>query len=414
MRFLIGTVPYGKDNVGDEAILASIVNEVKDKFLDAEITVSTGTPEETSKKFSIRTVPLFGLDPEATNSFNLAGITRDSKQLLLDEMRRTDVYIWGGATGLSDYPDYGVYVARIAKKFSKNLVLYSVGMNNEFNPTFYKIMEGRKKYILDICQKLTFNCIDFVKAYEKYLDKRIKKLIKNSLNNADLIITRDDDSKREIENCGVTKQIITTSDPAILLKPASGKKLEAIWKDQDLWDEKLPIVGIGISSQKMIHQMDDFVHLLDYLVEKKNVNILFIPMNPITDAEVMDQIHKKMKFGERAKMLNGYYDPDEIIAVTSKLSLVISSRLHLLILSSINYLPIIGISRGTKISSFLSLFGEEKCGTVESFNFETIKETCDRLLQDKSIFMDKSKDVVKGMQIEARKNIDYLSKLIKT
>jgi polysaccharide pyruvyl transferase WcaK-like protein len=412
MNFLIGTVPYGKDNVGDEAILASIVCDIKTRFPNDEITISTGTPEETAKKFSVRTVPLFGLYPEGNSRFGFTGITPLSKQLLVKEMKRTDVYVWGGATGLSDYPDYGIYVADIAKKFSKILVLYSVAMNSELTPMFYKVSTGRKKKLLDLCRKLTFNCVNFVHVYENCLEKRIKKKIKRTLNKADLIIIRDNESRKEIEKCGVTQQIHTTSDPAILLKPVSQNHLEEIWKEQSLWNDNLPIVGVGISSQRMIEQTDNFVLLLNFLVNEKNVNILFLPMNPITDAQVMKELHKKMNYPERAKILTGFFEPEEMIAVTSRLSLVISSRLHLLILASINFCPLIGLSRGSKIASYLSFFGEKDSGTVESFKLEAIKDNCSRLLRDRDIFMEKSKKIVHELQSEAKKNINHLRLLI--
>lgn len=412
MRILIGTVPYGADNVGDEAILATIVHDVKKTFPKAEITVSTGTPDLTSKKLSVRTVPLFGFHSEALNSFNFTGITAESRKLLKSEMRRTDIYIWGGATGLSDYPHYGTYIAKLAKKFSKMLILYSVGMNKELWPNVYKIGDGKKKTILNFCEKVMFNSFNLVKLYENTVEKSAKQLIKKSLNNADLIIARDKDSKKEIEKCGVIKPIHVTSDPALLLKSVSEERLDEIWKEQGLWDTSLPIIGISIASQISVLNLEKLVRFIDDLIEQENVNIIFIPMNPITDIIILGEIHSKMQNHERVKLLKGFFEPEEIVAVTSRLSLVISSRLHFLILSSINHVPLVGFSLESKVSSYLSLFGENVSPSVESYEFDDLKVQCSRLLKESSLFREKAKKVVSHLQDRVRTNINYMSETV--
>ncbi len=53
-------MPYGKDNAGDEAILAATISLIRTAGNDPEIIVSTGDGEATRKKFNVKTMPLLG------------------------------------------------------------------------------------------------------------------------------------------------------------------------------------------------------------------------------------------------------------------------------------------------------------------------------------------------------------------
>ena len=76
----------------------------------------------------------------------------------------------------------------------------------------------------------------------------------------------------------------------------------------------------------------------------------------------------------------------EILAIAGRLDLVISSRLHLLILASVLHVPIIGISRGSKVDNFLAPFGHVSAGSVDECDFEHMQSELDRLIDSRSEF----------------------------
>ena len=63
MKILLGGVPFGCDNIGDEAILASVIGVFRRICPSAELVVCTGDREGTERKFGLRTAPLYGFDP---------------------------------------------------------------------------------------------------------------------------------------------------------------------------------------------------------------------------------------------------------------------------------------------------------------------------------------------------------------
>lgn len=401
MKVLIGGVPYGRDNVGDEAIIATIVQIVRSATSKAEITVSTDEPEYLAKKLDVRTVPLLGFEDPPYDP-----------QQLEEEMEKADVYIWGGATGLSDYPETALKIADTALRHNAKLVLHTVGMNSKLNPAFFTLQESYKKKILRLIKFITLGYIDLIRKIEGRKEEEAFAHIRSTLNQASLIIVRDEESKQQLHKCGVKKDIQATTDPAILLPLADEKRIQEIWQNNDIWEDDIPIVGVCVSAQRAVKQTNAIVSVLDYLIEEKGVHILFIPMNDKTDYFLMEDIKADMKHGDQTRNLKGRYDPEEIAAVAAKVSLILSSRLHLIILAAISEVPVAGLSRGSKIDKYLRYFGEVTAGSVESFNPDKLKKILLNLLENKNDFSEKAKPVIVNIKEKAQENIELLKTIL--
>ena len=100
MRILLGGVPLGCDNIGDEAIVGCVVDLLRRLVRGAEITVCTRDGEGTAARLGVAVAPLYGFG----DSPDLRGFA--------ELVRRHDVYIWFGATGLSDYPEIALRLLR--------------------------------------------------------------------------------------------------------------------------------------------------------------------------------------------------------------------------------------------------------------------------------------------------------------
>ena len=82
-----------------------------------------------------------------------------------------------------------------------------------------------------------------------------------------------------------------------------------------------------------------------------------------------------------------------MLTVVSQCSVVTSSRLHLLILSANVKIPIIGISRGSKIDNFLGQFGLRSAGDVYDCDFDFILAETDRLISNPKPYQEKRAQV---------------------
>ena len=356
LKILLGGVPLGCDNVGDEAIVTCVVQLLRKIAPEAELTVSTKEGEKTARLLGVRTVPLCGFPPEL------------AWELFAGEVRRHDVYLWFGATGLSDYPENALRLLDIARKAGVKTILWGVGMNSQLNPAFYKA-GGKRLKLLRLLDACSLGLADWVKVYEGALCRRTRRHIRRSLEKCALAVVRDEESAGELARCGFDSAVIG-ADTAMLLKsappplpPAPGAKR----------------IGFCISAQNAVRDLEGIRQLWNSLLERSDVRLVLIPMNPKTDRKLMLDIASGVDHPERVECLERDL-PAEVQACAGQCRLVVSSRLHLLILAANAGVPGLGIERGSKITNFLKAFGRNSSGSVENCDLGELRRQILELL----------------------------------
>jgi len=390
LKILLGGVPFGRNNVGDEAILECVVKMVREICLSAQITVSTDEPETTAAKLGVETVQLFGFKPPF------------SQTLMEERLAAADVFIWAGATGLSDYPEIPLAMMEIAHRAGTKTVVWGVGMNDELNPFMYRLLPGRRRTLLILLSLLTLRRVDFIhlslltlrrvdfiQRFETRAEARARNKIVEQLNAADLVVLRDPETLAAVHACGQVPSAIVGADAAELLEPAAWESIPLTCEARVILESDARKIGLCISAQRQLFHERELIEFLDRLADSQ-YRIVFLPMNPRTDAELMKNLRGKMKNKDASVVIEGRREPGEILAIAARLDLVISSRLHLLILASIVHVPIIGISRGSKVDNFLTPFGHVSAGTVDECDFDHMQSELDRLVESRSEFAEVS------------------------
>ena len=102
-------------------------------------------------------------------------------------IKNSHVYIWAGATGLSDYPEAGLVGLEVAQKAGLKTIIWNVGMDSQFNPVHFKI-GGKKAKLCKIASTATANVVNAKKLAEGYLIHKIGKKISSALSNCDLVL----------------------------------------------------------------------------------------------------------------------------------------------------------------------------------------------------------------------------------
>ena len=378
-KILLGGVPFGCNNIGDEAILSMVVNIVKDVCPEASITVSTGCPVSTSKLLDVDTCPLFGFD--GTDNYR-----RDFEA----ELQNVDTYIWSGATGLSDYPDVSLDLLEIAQGMGKQTIVFCTGMNDSLNPAHFKLLAGKKYQLFSSMTSVLRGKFDFVDVFEKLKESRLRLRLKKVLDRCDLIISRDCQSRDQLMRSHLAKNPVVAADPAIALPLV--EPTEKLWGQALMEFVRSPdvLLGVCISSQQNLLQADEFAHWLDHIVARKNARIVFIPMNPLTDFEVMANIRGTMVHKSSTIIARGTDSPEAVAGLAAKMNVIISSRLHLIIFASISATPCIGIGRGSKVNNFLSEFGQQVAGSTDNIHFDEMEYELDHLLGETQSYKEKA------------------------
>lgn len=119
---------YGHGNVGDEAILQSVIERYRNEWPDCDITVLSSCPRHTENTHKVNSVP----------QYLHMGPKHALRQLLTPGFYKTmaaiwccDLFVMGGGGFLSDWqpeaPRAWLTQMRIAKLFGKRTVLYAIG-----------------------------------------------------------------------------------------------------------------------------------------------------------------------------------------------------------------------------------------------------------------------------------------------
>lgn len=399
MKILLGGVPFGRNNAGDEAILECIVGMLRKICPAATLTVSTDDPEATSRKLGVETVQLFGFDPPY------------SQTLMEEYLAGADVFIWAGATGLSDYPEIPLSMLEIAHRAGTKTVVWGVGMNDELNPVMYRLQPGRRRTLLKIGSQLSFRRIDFIRQIERKAEVRTRNKIVEQLNAADLVVLRDPETLAAVQACGDVPRAIIGADSAELLEAADWEHIHLSAQEKEILESDARKVGLCISAQRQLVHEQELIDFLDRLTESQH-RIVFLPMNHRTDGKLMNTLRDRMKHRDDSVVIEGRREPREILAIAGRLDLVISSRLHLLILASVVHVPIIGISRGSKVDNFLAPFGQLSAGTVDQCDFDHMQCELDRLIDSREEFTEVSRAVHEMLLTRLDKARQHLTEVL--
>ncbi len=356
---------YGFHNTGDEAILETMIAELKSWHPDVTITVLSFDPLHTSERLGVNSL--------------YRGWRKDRRKKLL-LLKQADLLISGGGGLLQDsyrtgiirgpLPHYLSMVA-LAKLLGTKVMFFAQGIG------------------------------PIQSAYGRLLTKLLA-------NRADFITVRDDASKELLKQLGVTRPPIEVTADIVL----ANKTFKAMQqKPQEPENQKKTIVLSMRPWFHHQHQENTVAEVLDRLIEKEDCQCLFIPMESIHDKEASERVIQQMRHHSSCRILPIDQPPQFYFDALSTADLVIGMRLHALIFATLAEVPFIGISYDPKVEHFLKKTGRWK----DSFSLETL--TAEKLFASAAALL-KNPEPVRNILLlkknmlakEARLNLVHMQK----
>ena len=321
---------YGRDNAGDDAILESIVSQMRQLDPDIPLYVLTRKPKESAARHRIGAVYTF-------DYFKTCRI-----------LRKTRLYINGGGSLIQDVTSsrslwYYLLSIATAKKLGNRVLMYGCGIGP---------VSGKKN------RRLAGKVID------KY---------------ADIVTLREDLSREELTAMGVQKpQMKITADPAILLQPADAGTVGAMMEAHGISpEEKLFLVALR-EWKDMDRHTPVFAEAAAAVAQKYGLRPVFLAMEPRQDLEVCRRAAALT--GETALCLAAPGDSGLLIGLMQRAELVISMRLHALIFGAGVASPLVGVSYDPKVAGFMRYIGQDRCLPLEGITAEAILSAADAAL----------------------------------
>lgn len=343
MRILLGGIPLGCDNIGDEAIIACVVKMLKESLPGVELTVATADPS-TASLLGVEVVPPFGFAGYGLESFD-------------ETVKRHDAYVWCGATGLSDYPYVALDLLEGAQKAGVPTFVWGVGMDDELNPVFFTAA-GKRRALLRL--------FGLVNWYERRLRARLACRIARVLPRCKGVWLRDPQSAAMLASMGFPDAKIA-ADTAILMREGLAPA-RPVAQERDP-----PVLGLCISTQRQVADIKGVGEMIA-AVRASGARVLGIPMNPKTDRALLEKLGVDCIPSTT---------PEAVAEAAATCAVVLSSRLHLLILAANVGTPILGIARGSKLANWLDNFGRTVEGSVFDCDWKRVTEHVLAALHDR-------------------------------
>ena len=252
------------------------------------------------------------------------------------------------------------------------------------------------------------------------------------LNLADLVTVREPLTKTRFEALGVRNAIQDTADPAITLRPCSEARVDEILEREGLADPDRPLFAIcphffSNTDPYRVHHYERFpddcierqkrvlAQMADYLSQIGRP--VFVPMNtdpPDSDVEVQREIAERTVQRDRIRFIETQYRPREVAGILSRCKLVIGVRLHSLILAAAVRTPVLGISYAPKVAGFMQLIDEaDHAFPLQTLEFPNLRDAIDQYLRDYDRRRERFAQHVAAVQQRAARNADLVADLLK-
>ncbi len=362
MKKIVISGYHGFANSGDEALLRAIVEIIRKKRPDTDITVLSKTPKQTASAYNVNSVYRY-------NFFKLARI-----------FAKSDLLIFGGGSLLQDATScksllYYLSVIWLALCSKTKVMLYANGIGPLFRP---------------FARKLT----------KKVLDK------------VDLITLRDDNSDIELQNIGVTKpKIIITADPAFTLHfddLRSGGELLAEAGATEGKDFAIVSVRAWKNSEPEFEQK--VAKLCDEMSQKYGVLPIFVPMQYPHDTAISKRIMALMKTG--SCIIDKPLEVGDIFAIIAHSKLTVGMRLHTLIYATALGVPVIALSYDPKITAFVKSINQPLCADVERLDSDELTGLLDILMSQIDERRDDIQKALVSLREAAERNAELAIELL--
>ena len=313
---------YGRGNAGDDAILEAIVTELRQVDPDLPVWVLSRNPKDTRLTYRVNSIYTFAFPR------------------FLARMRKTRLYINGGGSLMQDVTSHRslwfyLFTILAAKRLGNRVMMYGCGIGP---------------------------------IHSQANRRRAAKVLQRSV---DAITLRDTHSADELKDMGVSApEIILSADPTVILPPAPETVVDGILESQGI-DPRGKYIGFSLRPWPGFEgKAALFGAAADYAYEKYGLIPMFLPIEKRLDVAAARLAAAHMKAPHY--ILEDTGSSSHTIGLFARMQAVVSMRLHALVFSASQGVPLVGVVYDQKISSFLSYIGQDLYTDLEDVTEETL------------------------------------------
>lgn len=338
---------YGNYNLGDEAMLAGMINLLRKQQDDLSFTVFSDDPQDTQARYGVQSVHR---------------LQRNQRIQRLLKMFQSSYFVLGGGDLLRDAVQYSIVPLWL-------------------HPLQQAIKLRRRTLVIGI-------------SVGEIWKPESKVLIPKVLNQVDFLAVRDAQSKTKLEELGVRNTIYVMSDLALQAIPETSS--------QSIRSPNQPLqVGISVrhlSGRGQSVDVDislvlqkEMAAIADCLVEQYGATVHFLPFRTYqysyhpTDDDYVSILNvlRYSRYSEKFVVHRYFESLQDLNKLISSLDLMIGMRLHSLILSAGLGVPIIAAEYDPKVHGFMKEIDQSDLSIpLACFDKTRLIPLLDKLLKD--------------------------------
>lgn len=311
---------YGFGNLGDEAILATLVQQLA---ATSELVVLSADPGATESQYAVT----------AIDRMDLRTIRR--------ALKGADLFLSGGGglmqdvTGSWSVPYYGGLL-KLAEWHGVPTMVFGQGLG--------PLNQASSRW-----------------------------MVRMAFKHARAVTVRDETSFELAKSLGIRgDRLVQTADPVLCLESAPVARIDQILADIGL-EPGVSTIGIAIRPWYtwFERQFKAFSSALTKLSIESGAQLLLLPFQLPGDERITDELYDCLAYrpeGHTAKVriLRSPLSPAEMMGLIGRLDLVVGMRLHALIMAAARGVPALGLVYDPKVQHLCTQWGFPMLGSIEA------------------------------------------------
>jgi polysaccharide pyruvyl transferase CsaB len=200
------------------------------------------------------------------------------------------------------------------------------------------------------------------------------------------VTVRDEQSKRVLEEVGVERPIEVVADPALLLAPEAFPA-EGLVRDGVDTTGRLIAMSVREPGRAAPDLAVDAYHstlaaVADFAVHRYGGQVVFVPMER-GDVRESHAVLSRMNAPDQARVLHGAYGPAQVLGLMQHMDLAVGMRLHFLIFAALSGVPFMPLPYAGKVADFARTLGISTPGSLDRDAVGPLLAAVDRLWDER-------------------------------
>ncbi len=358
---------YGFGNLGDEAILATIIQQLGSR---AEIVVLSADPARTAVEHGVK------------------AIGRMDMAAFFQELGGANLFLSGGGGLMQD-------------------------VTGPFSAAYYS-------GLLSIAQLRGVPTMVFGQGVGPLKSAFNRMLVKATFGRTRVMTVRDQASVDLLTELRLpADRIVLTADPVLCLEPADPGRISQIWAGTGLRSD-LPTIGISVRPWHtwFERQFKTFASVISHVASSCGAQVLLLPFQQPGDERITEELRDCLSYRPDAQMppvamLNEILSSQEMLGLIGRLDLVVAMRLHAVIMAAAGGVPAVGIAYDPKVAHFAALWNFPVIASVEALEeANQLEETIMGLWRDRHDFRTRMRDASAEIIGRSRLNFDHADRIL--